>query len=131
METRYRAAIEGMPDAFYLMDAIRDVRGTVTDFTIVECNEQAARRSRRSRSELLGTRYSKAYPDIDTATMIARFAAVMLTGKAHVAEYPVDRPGLDVRFVKIRVTPLPDGVAITSADITHQQLLSEERDGFF
>jgi PAS domain S-box-containing protein len=133
-EARFRAAVEGSRDAFYIVEAVRDAQGRIEDFTYTYANPQVRPRlSQEAPQELVGRRMSEYVPLEIMPGLIEHFGTVMQRGAAVEDELSVRMPGRAERWVQLQVVPLGTGVAATSRDITQRKRderalkLAEER----
>ncbi|MEJ7597568.1 MAG: PAS domain-containing protein [Kofleriaceae bacterium] len=117
-DERFRAAIAGMLDAFYIAEAVRDAQGTVTDFRIVELNEAGAARIGRPRAACIGLLQSELAPPGHRTELVELQARVIETRAPLERELEVQSPGNLSRWVRHQIVPLGDGVTITTRDIT-------------
>jgi diguanylate cyclase (GGDEF)-like protein/PAS domain S-box-containing protein len=124
-EARFRAALEGSFDAFFVLDAIRDANGHVVDFAYSELNARAEALLARHRSTVLGRRVTEVLP-AKVDTLVAKLAAVVDSRVPLEEEAEVARPGAPSRWVHHQIIPLGDGVAITSRDVTDRKQAEEE-----
>jgi PAS domain S-box-containing protein len=130
-ERLYRSVLEQMADAFYVMSAVRNERGAITDFLILDCNENAARRLKRERSDLIGQLYGTVWPRATASGMMARLAHVTTTKEVFDGEFHVDEPEQERHSFWMRATPIAGGVAITSTEISTLRHLEDAHDNFF
>ncbi len=117
-DDRFRAAIAGMIDAFYIAEAVRDAQGTVIDFRIVEINDAAAARMGRPREACIGLLQSDLAPLGHRSELLELQARVIETRAPLEREVEAQSPGAPIRWVRHQIAPLGDGVVITARDIT-------------
>jgi PAS domain S-box-containing protein len=133
-EARFRAAVEGSRDAFYIVEANRDAAGTIHDFTFSYANPQArARLALPPAQAMIGKRMSEFVAPADMPALLTHFGKVMEHGTAVEDELPLTLPGQIERWLELQLVPLGGGVAATSRDITQRKRderalkLAEER----
>ncbi|MBK8249102.1 MAG: GGDEF domain-containing protein [Gemmatimonadetes bacterium] len=119
-EARFRAAMEGSHDSFYVLQAVRDAAGVVLDFEFVELNAEAERLLGGSRAEIIGQRLCELVPSNRTNGFFARYVQVMHSGVAVEGEHEIQQGEMNAAWVHDQVVPLGDGVAITSRDVTER-----------
>jgi diguanylate cyclase (GGDEF)-like protein/PAS domain S-box-containing protein len=124
-EARFRAALEGSFDAFFVLDAVRDAHGHIVDFTYSELNARAAALLALNRSTVLGRRMTEVF-HAPTDTLLAKFAAVVESRVPLEEEAELALPGVRSRWVHHQIIPLGDGVAVTSRDVTDRKQAEEE-----
>jgi PAS domain S-box-containing protein len=113
---RIRAGVEGMPDAFAVLDAVRDTDAEVCDFRIAEANTLLEGIWGRPRSHLIGALVSRVAPDL-----LGACARAVELGSPVSLE--VDR---ESQILQAMILPVPDGVAVIFRDVTEQRLQRQE-----
>jgi diguanylate cyclase (GGDEF)-like protein/PAS domain S-box-containing protein len=119
-EARFRAAMEGSHDSFYVLKAVRDAAGAVLDFEFVELNSEAERLLGATRADIIGQRLCELVPSNRTNGFFERYVQVMQSGCAVEGEHEIHQAELNAAWVHDQVVPLGDGVAITSRDVTER-----------
>ncbi len=127
-ESRFRAAAEGMNDAFYIAATIRDGTGKIEDFRVLDCNRAATELFHRERGALIGAPQSTLTSDIPSDELIDRFRRVTDTGVPSEAELRTVDAAMVSSWHHIRVVPLEVGVAVTAADVTDRHRMNQERE---
>jgi two-component system, cell cycle sensor histidine kinase and response regulator CckA len=125
VESRFRGAIAASLDAFFLCEAVRDARGTLVDFKIVELNERGELFLRQSRADLLGRRVTEVAPVVVENGLLGRLIEVVETGESYEDELQIAGDDGELRWVRHQVVRVEDGVAITSRDITKRKQVQE------
>jgi PAS domain S-box-containing protein len=105
-EARFRAAVEGSLDAFYLFDTVRDPQGKIINFHLIDSN--------------LPVEEGGALPEPFYQKIFAHLVKVVEKGKAHSEEIHFPTAQGDV-WVHYQVVNVGDGVAVFSRDITERK----------
>ncbi len=125
-EQRFRAALDGSLDAFYILQSVRDTNGEIEDFVFVEVNALGARLVSRTREEIIGQKFCELFPFNRDNGIFDGHVRVVKTRMPIEKEFPVAASDVRASWVRHQVVPLGDGVAITARDITERKH-SEER----
>lgn len=120
-EARFRAATDGSMDAFYVLRALRDGAGELLDFEFVDLNVRAEGLLGHSRREVLGQRLCELIPANRTLGFVDKYRRVMETGLVLEEECEVISRDYSAAWIHHQVVPMPDGVAITSRDVTDKK----------
>jgi two-component system cell cycle sensor histidine kinase/response regulator CckA len=127
-EMRFRAAIDGGFDAFFIFDYELDpVRGAL-GFRLVDMNSQGEAIFGSPREELIG----KFFLDFENvipervAYFSDRFREVYERGTPFEEEYKVQSETIEARWLHYQVVPLLSGVAVTARDVTQRRLHDHE-----
>ncbi|HEY3593671.1 MAG TPA: histidine kinase dimerization/phosphoacceptor domain -containing protein, partial [Polyangiaceae bacterium] len=125
-EARFRAATEGMRDAFYILESVRDASGAIVDFRLAEMNEAARRWLGLDAASSSGALYSEVARPPQAMAHDAIVKA--LEAKGLVEQERKIAESLDgTRWVREQLVALDDGLAITVREITddrrHQEVL--------
>ncbi len=88
---RWRAMFEGMQEAFFLSEALRDARGRIVDFRFIEVNPAFERQSGMKEGDTLGHTLREMIPGVPGQIMDA-FAQVVETGEPAQFEFAVPAP---------------------------------------
>lgn len=120
-EARFRAAVEGSHDAFYVLQAVPDAQGEIIDFEFVELNREAERLLGLTRNDVIGQRLCELIPTNRTNGFFDLYLRVMRTAEVEEGECEIADPSLHAAWVRYQVVPLGTGVAITSRDITERK----------
>ncbi|NTV62143.1 MAG: PAS domain-containing protein, partial [Oscillochloris sp.] len=127
-EQRLRGAIESSLDAFYLFESVRNVRGEISDFRVIEVNQVGADRLKTPRDALPGQRVSEVLTNPSVSNAIIRdYRPVVESGRPLTRDQLTDM-GDEIRWFRQQVVKVSDGVAISSADITEQKRFEAERE---
>jgi signal transduction histidine kinase len=123
------AAMESLPEAFWIMRGIRDANGEIVDFEYVYVNAAALQffdaPPGAPRDALIGTRIRSSYQheSQDGDSTFERFCEAMHTQQ--VIEYEYRRNSESPGWNYQQIVPLPDGVAVLNMDITSRKALEE------
>ncbi|MCY1197854.1 Sensor histidine kinase RcsC [compost metagenome] len=88
---RWRAMFEGMQEAFFLSEALRDADGRIVDFRFLEVNPAFERQSGMKEGDTLGHTLREMIPGVPGQIMDA-FARVVETGEPTQFEFAVPAP---------------------------------------
>ncbi|MBD2019983.1 PAS domain S-box protein, partial [Leptolyngbya sp. FACHB-36] len=120
-EERFRAAAEGSLDAFYLLQSLRDTRGRIYDFIVVDLNTHGAELISTSRAAAIGQRLHELFPVDRIGTLFRRFVRVVETRQVLEEEVQLALTGVNASWVRYQLVPLADGVAVSSRDISDRK----------
>ena len=132
-EARFRAAVEGSLDAFFIFGALRDATSEIVDYEILDMNTRGCETLGLTRAELLGQRLFERFPLMRATDLPQKYARVIATRQPLDEEFNNPMPGVAGRWLQHQLVPLADGLAITTRDITARKLAeattraSEER----
>jgi signal transduction histidine kinase/CheY-like chemotaxis protein len=120
-EARFIAATENSPDAFAILDSVRDpASGEIVDFRYVFINSNAARMLRTTAEDALGQQLGKLIPK-EWPPYLILYRQVVETGEPFIGEVP-DLTRLPAEYwVRIQTVKLDDGIAVTTTDITERK----------
>ena len=125
LESRFRGAIAASLDAFFLCESVRDSRGIITDFRIVELNERGEAFLARPRAELLGKLVCDVLPSVRASGLLHQMIDVVESGDSIEDELRVDGEDGQLHWVRHQVVRVDDGIAITSREITKRKQVEE------
>lgn len=118
-EARFRAAIEGNPDGFFLLSAVRDRSGAIVDFEIIDVDSHGARQINQPVERLIGRRILELFPAHQIVEYVEAFKHVVETGERVTREAEIST---DYAFARgwyfLEIVKVGDGVAVTNRDIT-------------
>jgi diguanylate cyclase (GGDEF)-like protein/PAS domain S-box-containing protein len=123
-EAQFRAAVEASFDSILLLRTVYD-GDVVFDFEIAELNRNAERMLGLTRAPALGKRLSQVLPRFELDGTITRYTQVAQTNVPLDFEFLAGDDSGNVLWVHEQVVPIPDGIAITRADITSRKLAEE------
>jgi PAS domain S-box-containing protein len=126
---RFRAIQENTLDRFTILKPAYNNQGQVIDFTYVYQNDQAARLTGRKPEELIGHRMTEIFPTFPQSRFFAIYKNVVETGNAMQFEDLYRADGVDDWF-HARVTPIPEGIAISTQIITDRKKNEQLKDDF-
>ncbi|MFT5588351.1 MAG: diguanylate cyclase (GGDEF)-like protein/PAS domain S-box-containing protein [Bradyrhizobium sp.] len=116
-----RAATDSKLDAFFIFQAERNAAGELIDFRFSYVNDNGLRLLGLEREQVIGQLLCELLPINRSAGFFDRYAQVLQTGIALQEEFFIDVPGINATWLAHQVTPLADGVAITSRDISQRK----------
>ena len=118
-ETRWRSLFDEMQEGFFVGEAIRDHRGVMTDFILVEANPAFGQQTGLSVTASLGRRVREFVPGVQDE-LIATYARVVDGGGP--IQFEVHIPALDNRWFEARARPAgPERFAVLFLDITSRK----------
>jgi diguanylate cyclase (GGDEF)-like protein len=115
---QFLAAAEGSMDGFYILDSVRDATGTIIDFRVRYVNPVAEHRFKRTAGKALGASYRELMASIIEDDQFNSYCRVVETGAPICMEFPVNRPGASISWLRHQVVKLGDGIAVTSSDLS-------------
>lgn len=122
----YRTATEQAKDGFYMASPVRDRKGTVTDFRVVDCNAHGAWFYGYQRSELVGSLLSHIDTGTDFASMLASYKGALDIGFYEEDRYFGGHPGMNIRWGHRRLVRVGQDLAITLQDISERKAHEEQ-----
>lgn len=123
---RFIAAAETSADAFFILDALRTASGEISDFQYIYANSYAAELLNTSREALLRSQMCVLFPENRTNGTFEAFRNVVLKRETVSEELCVPLQDGHSMWLRRRLSPLGNGVAVTVTDITELKL-NEER----
>jgi signal transduction histidine kinase/DNA-binding response OmpR family regulator len=120
-EARFIAATENSPDAFAILDSVRDpASGEIVDFRYVFINSNAARMLRTTPEEALGQQLGHLIPK-EWPPYLILYRQVVESGEPFIGEVPDLTRLPEEYWVRIQTVKLHDGIAVTTTDITERK----------
>lgn len=120
-EARFRAAVDGSLDAFFILRTIRDEDGDIADFEFLDINIRAERLLMKVRDNIIGQRLFQLFPPEQTDQLFEQCKRVISTGRPHEDEFSILAPGQRHLWLHSQVVPLADGIAVSLRDITRNK----------
>ena len=114
-EARFRAALDGALDAFFLLKVVRDA-GRIVDFILVETNPPGERLCKMTRAQMTGRRLLDLFPADRVGAVHDRYVQVVETRRALGEEFQYS--ATDETWWEHQLVPVEDGLAVTLRDIT-------------
>ncbi len=133
-EARFRAAMEGSLDAFFILRSVRDAGGRIRDFRVEELNARGVALLGREREAIVGRPISRLVRGVRRSGTLAWLADVVRTREAAEREVAVATPDVKAVWLRQQAVPLGDGVAVTARDITAHRLaeaMQREREALY
>jgi PAS domain S-box-containing protein len=106
-----------------ILKAVRDERGTITDFQILLVNKELERET--GRNDLVGKLYVAEYPGIRQVGVFDLMAQVMETGEQGQLEFYYPHENFN-KWYSAMFVKLEDGLVASSLDITERKLAEAE-----
>ena len=117
-QATYRLATEEGSEGFYIAQPIRDRQGVVTDFRVIDCNEQGAEFFALRREELTGKAVSSFERSVDIEPFVNRLRQALDQG---VYEAEVNVPvgsALHLHHVHVKIIRSDGNLAVRVRDIS-------------
>ena len=121
VQRAYRTATESGNDGFYMVAPVRDRKGQMVDFRIVDCNERGAFFYSMTREELVGSLVSQVDRGVDARELIANYRQAMTAGFHQEDRRMPDDNRLKIRWGHRRLVRVGDGLAVTLQDISQRK----------
>lgn len=125
VQRAYRTATESANDGFYMVSPLRDRKGNVVDFRIVDCNERGAFFYGLTREALLGTLVSQ-INGVDGMAIVDNYRQAMAVGFHQEDRRMPDDNRLNIRWGRRRIVRVGDGLAVTLQDISERKAHESE-----
>ncbi|MGL6137711.1 MAG: PAS domain S-box protein [Planktothrix sp.] len=124
-EARFRAAIDGSLDAFFLLQIHRDQDEKLTNFVLVDMNSKAEELISQNKDNLLGKELNYVFYQESNLGYFERYLRAFKTRKGFEEELEISHPNIKAKWLQIQVVPLSDGIAVTCRDITERKKTEE------
>jgi diguanylate cyclase (GGDEF)-like protein len=121
----YAAASEGSMDAFFVLRAVRDRRGMVTDFDIADANGRAEALSGLTRAQLKGMTLCGWLPQVRVSGKFETLAHIAQVGGVYQEEQRNGMPQLHANWLHWQVVGVDGGVVAIVRDISERKLAEE------
>jgi diguanylate cyclase (GGDEF)-like protein len=121
VQRAYRTATESGNDGFYMVAPVRDRKGQVNDFRIVDCNERGAFFYGMTRASLVGSMVSTLDRGLGGAELVADYRQAMTVGFHQEDRRMPDDNRLNIRWGHRRLVRVGDGLAVTLQDISQRK----------
>jgi PAS domain S-box-containing protein len=117
---RLQMLLDSMLEPHLLLQAVRDDRGAVCDFTVVMANPAAASRLRARVDDLLDLRVSNVFTHMDTDQIVDRLTQWLEAGEPVVLnDWQARAQGMDAYF-DISISVLEDQLMVAWRDVTQR-----------
>ncbi|MBC7174270.1 MAG: PAS domain S-box protein, partial [Polyangiaceae bacterium] len=121
-ESQLRLSLQGFTDAFFILECVRDLRGEVEDFRIVELNRSLERLFGKPQDELANQRLSAVVDPETFGELFTLYARAQALAEPISQEVDLEPFGTCVQH---QVLPLPNGVVATFHDTTEKRRAEE------
>jgi diguanylate cyclase (GGDEF)-like protein/PAS domain S-box-containing protein len=115
---RFITAAETSPDAFSILDSVRDKAGDIVRFQYKYVNSHSEKLWNKSRMQMLDKDMCEVSPTDCTRKLMNNYRKVVLTGEPYSESFRTTQEDGSERWLRRRVIKLDDGVAITVSDAT-------------
>ena len=124
------AAAETSPDAFYVLDAVRDSDGKgggarIVDFSFRYLNPHATGRFESESKSYTAESYRRTMGPTLSDLQFEQYCQVVATGVPLTIEFPVLLPDREMTWLRHQVVKLDDGIAITSTDLSELKAVQD------
>ena len=116
-QSKFLAAAETSMDAFVIFESVRDSSNRIVDFRFQYVNANFERMMGKPRSKLLGQLRSTITSVSPNAELFERLRTVATTGDPMCEEFLITDPEINATWLRLQVTKLGEGVAMTCCDI--------------
>ncbi len=127
VEARLRAAMDGSPNAFYLLEGCRNENGAITDFKLADINSIGEKEIGQPRDEIIGQRLSELLNLNSAGGLMNRYRAVLETGTPIDDEICMELSSGGTSWMRQQVVRVGDSIAVTSLDITDRKRAEQNR----
>ena len=117
----YRTATESANDGFYMAAPLRDRKGQIVDFRIIDCNERGAAMYGMRRTDLVGRAVSTIDRGMGGAEVIATYRLAMANGFYEEDRRMPPDERLAIAWGRRRLVRVGDGLAVTLQDISERK----------
>ena len=121
----YRAATEHAKDGFYMVSPLRDRKGAIVDFRIVDCNERGAWFYGYERARLVGSLLSEVEVGTAHAQLFASYQAAMDSGffeeDRRIGGDTLGAARINIAWGHRRLVRVGEDLAITLQDISERK----------
>ncbi len=118
---RLKDAMHASADGVFLLRALRDAAGVITDFEISDANPTGARLLRASTGALIGQRLRRDLPANISEPLLEQYADTIALNAPLVEDVRVDRRRFTAAWLLHQAVPTAEGVAVTIRDISSRK----------
>lgn len=123
-EERFITATENSPDAFSILQSVRNEAGELVDFRFAHLNSRALSMLDPAMGDVIGRLLSELMPD-EWPPFLEKYRQVVGTGTPYIDEVIDETRRPREIWLRLQVVKFGDGVAITSSDITGSRLAAQ------
>lgn len=114
----FESVVDGMLDAFYVLDCVYADLGEIVDFEIRQVNENACRQLGMKGEDLVGKRINELFPVNIENGFFDQYKKVFLTGETLIQEYEVPHEYTASGWYHQQVIKTMTGIAIINQDVS-------------
>ncbi|SDE58586.1 diguanylate cyclase (GGDEF) domain-containing protein [Massilia sp. PDC64] len=121
IQRAYRTATDSGNDGFYMVAPVRDRKGQMVDFRIVDCNERGAFFYGSTRAQLVGSLLSQLHHGKSFDDLAANYRTALAVGFHQEDRRMPDNNRLNIRWGHRRIVRVGDNLAVTLQDISERK----------
>lgn len=125
-QNTFRAVMDGGLDAFYVLKAERDAHNAIRDFVCVSANRRAAQLIGKSEDAAIGWKLGDLFPASRNNGFFEKCTQAAESNQAMEEESETVAADGSSRWLHHQWIPIPDGVAVTSRDISQRKHIDTE-----
>jgi len=114
-------AMQANADGVFLMRAVRNVHGTITDFEIADVNASGAQLVHAERQHVIGRHLRRDFPEALSGEVFTRYTKAITEHTPIVEELRVNRRQFAGGWLHHQAVPTADGIAVTLKDISSRK----------
>ncbi|MEI6624655.1 MAG: PAS domain S-box protein, partial [Actinomycetes bacterium] len=125
-ERRYRGLVDALPDATYVLRAVRDEHDVVIDLAYTHVNTAGEALYSRAGSEILGHTILELFPSVATLGVFGFYTHTLITKQpGHLTVPDFDENGVTASL-DLTAVPFGDEIVVTARDVT-TALVAQQR----
>lgn len=121
----FLAAAESSPDAFCVLNSVRDEHGNIVDFSYSYINRHAQQKLQSSNDDLHGASYRTMMGEALSESDFQRYCKVVETGVPATLELSASFSRSEVTVLRQQIIKFGDGLAISSSDISELKTMQD------
>ncbi len=121
-ESKYRTFFENLGETITILEAVRDDRGTLIDWTVQDANHVMLKATGRASEELIGRRFSEVFGGPELGQDLLRFRRALESGEASEHDAVIGERSFTVSVFRLDGTR----VAAVGMDVTERKRAQEQ-----